>query len=196
VRKIDSTGVAAVGRKIARVCGQNLKLLPCGLGGKNSAFVLSDASIELAAREFIAGAFAKIVIHSISKTLFRSKSQNSVNDTANGISFAPPSQCQNSIPFNQWLMFSYPLLYYRFYLPLSPQIPPLIPTRIYPSPNCCLNCLQTSTEPSVSSALSSSADNLTPSPALVGAESFCPNVIGPSQNPSSGKKRLSARWLA
>jgi acyl-CoA reductase-like NAD-dependent aldehyde dehydrogenase len=57
VRKINFTGSAATGRKIARTCGENLKPCLMELGGKNAAIVLEDADIEKAARECIAGAF-------------------------------------------------------------------------------------------------------------------------------------------
>ncbi|KAF2689268.1 ALDH-like protein [Lentithecium fluviatile CBS 122367] len=49
VRKINFTGSASTGRKIARTC----------VGGKNSAVVLADADLEAAARECLAGAFLK-----------------------------------------------------------------------------------------------------------------------------------------
>ncbi|KAH7132210.1 aldehyde dehydrogenase domain-containing protein [Dendryphion nanum] len=57
VRKVNFTGSASVGRKIARVCGENLKPILMELGGKNSAIVLHDADLSKAAGECIAGAF-------------------------------------------------------------------------------------------------------------------------------------------
>ncbi|KAF1962130.1 aldehyde dehydrogenase family protein [Byssothecium circinans] len=55
VRKINFTGSAAVGRKVARTCGENLKPCLMELGGKNSAIVLEDADLGLAAQSCIAG---------------------------------------------------------------------------------------------------------------------------------------------
>lgn len=60
VRKINFTGSAAVGRKVARACGENLKSRLMELGGKNSAIVLEDADIELAAPACIAGSFLNV----------------------------------------------------------------------------------------------------------------------------------------
>ncbi|KAF2865174.1 NAD-dependent aldehyde dehydrogenase [Massariosphaeria phaeospora] len=57
VRKVNFTGSVAVGRKIARVCGENLKPCLMELGGKNSAIVLEDADLQKTARQCIAGAF-------------------------------------------------------------------------------------------------------------------------------------------
>ncbi|KAF7170589.1 hypothetical protein CNMCM5623_002976 [Aspergillus felis] len=57
VRKINFTGSTAVGRKIARACGQNLKPCLMELGGKNSAIVCEDANIETAVKAVLAGAF-------------------------------------------------------------------------------------------------------------------------------------------
>lgn len=57
VRKINFTGSAATGRKIAKTCGENLKPCLMELGGKNAAIVCEDADLEKAARECIAGAF-------------------------------------------------------------------------------------------------------------------------------------------
>lgn len=60
VRKINFTGSAAVGRKIARTCGENLKPCLMELGGKNSAIVLEDANLELAAQTCIAGSLINV----------------------------------------------------------------------------------------------------------------------------------------
>lgn len=60
VRKINFTGSAAVGRKVARVCGENLKPCVMELGGKNSTIVLEDADLEKAAEACLAGAFLNV----------------------------------------------------------------------------------------------------------------------------------------
>ncbi|KAF9894626.1 hypothetical protein FE257_006514 [Aspergillus nanangensis] len=57
VRKINFTGSTAVGRKIARACGQNLKPCLMELGGKNSSIVCVDANIETAVKAVLAGAY-------------------------------------------------------------------------------------------------------------------------------------------
>ncbi|KAF2710184.1 aldehyde dehydrogenase family protein [Pleomassaria siparia CBS 279.74] len=57
VRKINFTGSASTGRKIGRVCGENLKPCLMELGGKNAAIVCEDADLNKAAEECIAGAF-------------------------------------------------------------------------------------------------------------------------------------------
>ncbi|KAL3478969.1 aldehyde dehydrogenase domain-containing protein [Aspergillus californicus] len=57
VKKINFTGSTAVGRKIARTCGQNLKPCLMELGGKNSAIVCADANIETAVNAVLAGAY-------------------------------------------------------------------------------------------------------------------------------------------
>ncbi|KAH7094474.1 aldehyde dehydrogenase domain-containing protein [Paraphoma chrysanthemicola] len=57
VRHINFTGSASVGRKIARVCGQNLKPCLMELGGKNSAIVLEDADLQKAVDGCVEGAF-------------------------------------------------------------------------------------------------------------------------------------------
>ncbi|CAG8982020.1 hypothetical protein HYALB_00004889 [Hymenoscyphus albidus] len=57
VKKIDFTGSASVGRKIAKVCGQMLKPCLMELGGKNSTIVLQDADIEKAVGVTMAGSF-------------------------------------------------------------------------------------------------------------------------------------------
>jgi hypothetical protein len=60
VRKINFTGSASVGRKIARTCGQNLKPCLMELGGKNSAIVLEDADLQKTVDACIAGAFINV----------------------------------------------------------------------------------------------------------------------------------------
>ncbi|KAB8219150.1 aldehyde dehydrogenase domain-containing protein [Aspergillus novoparasiticus] len=57
VRKINFTGSTAVGRQIARSCGQNLKPCLMELGGKNSSIVCADANIETAVKGVLAGAY-------------------------------------------------------------------------------------------------------------------------------------------
>ncbi|KAJ5875250.1 uncharacterized protein N7473_012597 [Penicillium subrubescens] len=57
VRKINFTGSTAVGRKIARTCGQNLKPCLMELGGKNSSIVCADAKLDVAVQGVLAGAF-------------------------------------------------------------------------------------------------------------------------------------------
>jgi acyl-CoA reductase-like NAD-dependent aldehyde dehydrogenase len=63
VRKVNFTGSAATGRKIASTCGTNLKPILMELGGKNTAIVLEDADLEKAAEECLAGAFANVSYH-------------------------------------------------------------------------------------------------------------------------------------
>ncbi|KAK5991480.1 Vanillin dehydrogenase [Cladobotryum mycophilum] len=58
VKKINFTGSTAVGRKIARLCSDNLKPVLLELGGKNSAIVLPDADLEKAAKACLSGGFA------------------------------------------------------------------------------------------------------------------------------------------
>ncbi|KJZ76431.1 hypothetical protein HIM_04160 [Hirsutella minnesotensis 3608] len=58
VKKVNFTGSAAVGRKIAIMCSQNLKPSLMELGGKNSAIILPDADLEKAAQACILGGFA------------------------------------------------------------------------------------------------------------------------------------------
>lgn len=60
VRKVNFTGSSAVGRKIARTCGQNLKPCLMELGGKNSSIVCADANLEVAVKEVLAGALLNV----------------------------------------------------------------------------------------------------------------------------------------
>ncbi|RMJ26537.1 Dehydrogenase [Aspergillus sp. HF37] len=60
VSKLNFTGSTAVGRKIARACGQNLKPCLMELGGKNSAIVCSDANMQTAVQGVLAGAFLNV----------------------------------------------------------------------------------------------------------------------------------------
>ncbi|CAG7924480.1 unnamed protein product [Penicillium olsonii] len=57
VRKVNFTGSTAVGRKIARTCGANLKPCLMELGGKNSSIVCEDADLGVAVQGVLAGAF-------------------------------------------------------------------------------------------------------------------------------------------
>ncbi|KAH8600923.1 aldehyde dehydrogenase domain-containing protein [Bisporella sp. PMI_857] len=57
IKHINFTGSAATGRKIAELCGRNLKPCLMELGGKNSAIVLEDADLQKAAMSVAAGAF-------------------------------------------------------------------------------------------------------------------------------------------
>ncbi len=60
VKKINFTGSANTGRKIARTCGQNLKPCLMELGGKNSAIILPDADLEEASKACTAGSFLNV----------------------------------------------------------------------------------------------------------------------------------------
>ncbi len=54
---ISFTGSSVVGRRIAEVCGKNLKRCSLELGGKNAQVVLADADMELALEGVLWGAF-------------------------------------------------------------------------------------------------------------------------------------------
>jgi len=60
VRKINFTGSAETGRKVAKVCAQNLKPCLMELGGKNSTIVFEDADLEKAVDLSLAGAFLNV----------------------------------------------------------------------------------------------------------------------------------------
>jgi len=60
VRKVNFTGSTAVGRKIARTCGQNLKPCLMELGGKNSSIVCADADMQVAVQGVLAGSFLNV----------------------------------------------------------------------------------------------------------------------------------------
>lgn len=62
VRKVNFTGSTAVGRKIARACGQNLKPSLMELGGKNSAIVCADANLDTAVKGVLAGALLNVIL--------------------------------------------------------------------------------------------------------------------------------------
>jgi succinylglutamic semialdehyde dehydrogenase len=58
VNVVFFTGSAGVGRRIAQLCAKQFeKTLALEMGGKNAALVLSDASLPLAVREIVHGAF-------------------------------------------------------------------------------------------------------------------------------------------
>lgn len=54
---VSFTGSSEVGRRIAEVCGRNLKRCSLELGGKNAQIVLDDADLDLALEGVIWGAF-------------------------------------------------------------------------------------------------------------------------------------------
>ncbi len=70
VRKINFTGSTAVGRKIARACGQNLKPCLMELGGKNSSIVCADANLDTAVQGVLAGAFLNVSLIDFSALWF------------------------------------------------------------------------------------------------------------------------------
>ncbi len=57
VDKIGFTGSTAAGRRIAAICGEQLKRVSLELGGKSAAIVLDDADSATVARVMRAGAF-------------------------------------------------------------------------------------------------------------------------------------------
>ncbi|MEO0114952.1 MAG: aldehyde dehydrogenase family protein [candidate division WOR-3 bacterium] len=54
---ISFTGSSEIGRRIAEVCGKNLKRCSLELGGKNAQVVLADADLDLALEGVLWGAF-------------------------------------------------------------------------------------------------------------------------------------------
>lgn len=70
VRKVNFTGSTAVGRKIARACGANLKPCLMELGGKNSSIVCQDADLGVAVQGVLAGAFLNVSRLPYSKCLY------------------------------------------------------------------------------------------------------------------------------
>ena len=48
IDKVAFTGSTEVGRKVGRICGENLKPVTLELGGKSAALILEDASIRTA----------------------------------------------------------------------------------------------------------------------------------------------------
>jgi aldehyde dehydrogenase (NAD+) len=57
VNLVSFTGSTAVGRRLAEVCGRNLKRLSLEMGGKNAELVMDDADLELALEGALWGAF-------------------------------------------------------------------------------------------------------------------------------------------
>ncbi|KAJ6134574.1 Aldehyde dehydrogenase N-terminal, partial [Penicillium sp. IBT 18751x] len=100
VRKINFTGSTAVGRKIARLCGQNLKPCLMELGGKNSSIVCADADLTTAVQGVLAGAFLnsgqicmatdRILVHSSIASAFTEALKSSLA-TGRDSSALPPT---------------------------------------------------------------------------------------------------------
>ena len=57
MRKIVFTGSTAVGKRIMRLCADQVKPLTLELGGKNANIVFADADLERAAASAPGGAF-------------------------------------------------------------------------------------------------------------------------------------------
>jgi acyl-CoA reductase-like NAD-dependent aldehyde dehydrogenase len=57
VDKVTFTGSSAAGRRIASLCGQDLRRLTLELGGKSAAVLLDDADVASAAESLRAGSF-------------------------------------------------------------------------------------------------------------------------------------------
>ncbi|KAJ5622487.1 Aldehyde dehydrogenase N-terminal [Penicillium herquei] len=99
VRKINFTGSTAVGRKISRACGQNLKPCLMELGGKNSSIVCGDADMQTAVQGVLAGAFLnsgqicmatdRILVHSSIAPAFIEALQNALAAGADSSSLPP-----------------------------------------------------------------------------------------------------------
>jgi acyl-CoA reductase-like NAD-dependent aldehyde dehydrogenase len=85
VGHINFTGSAAVRRKVARTCGQNLKPCLMELGGKNSAIVLEDTDQAKAVEACIAGSFLSVSGQNIQTrvTLIRTGWANMHGDRSN-----------------------------------------------------------------------------------------------------------------
>ena len=79
VMKLNFTGSAAVGRKIAEQCGRNLKPCLMELGGKNSAIILDDADIGTAVEQCIVGSFALVCYSNYVLDSYIESSQDSVS---------------------------------------------------------------------------------------------------------------------
>ncbi|KAL1999644.1 hypothetical protein VTN02DRAFT_4223 [Thermoascus thermophilus] len=105
VRKINFTGSVAVGRKVAAVCGQNLKPCLMELGGKNSAIVCADANLQTAVKGVLAGAFLnsgqicmstdRIIVHSSIATEFLDAVKSALDKSASDDPSAPPPTLVN-----------------------------------------------------------------------------------------------------
>ena len=57
VSMISLTGSTEVGRRVAEICGRDLRRCTLELGGKNAAVVLEDADLDLAVASVTSGAF-------------------------------------------------------------------------------------------------------------------------------------------
>ena len=57
VNMISLTGSTEVGRRVAEICGRDLRRCALELGGKNAVIVLEDADLDLAAASVTLGAF-------------------------------------------------------------------------------------------------------------------------------------------
>jgi len=57
INMISLTGSTEVGRRVAEICGRDLRRCSLELGGKNAVIVLEDGDIELAAESVTLGAF-------------------------------------------------------------------------------------------------------------------------------------------
>ncbi|KAJ5630395.1 uncharacterized protein N7484_010495 [Penicillium longicatenatum] len=100
VRKVNFTGSTAVGRKIARACGQNLKPCLMELGGKNSSIVCADADMKVAVQGVLAGSFLnsgqicmatdRILVHSSIAPAFI-KALKTALDAGAGADSLPPT---------------------------------------------------------------------------------------------------------
>ncbi|GCE14901.1 aldehyde dehydrogenase family protein [Tengunoibacter tsumagoiensis] len=57
VQMISLTGSTEVGRRVAEICGRDLRRCALELGGKNAVIVMDDANLDLAASAIMVGAF-------------------------------------------------------------------------------------------------------------------------------------------
>src|SRR5581483_25179 len=57
VNMISLTGSTEVGRRVAEICGRDLRRCALELGGKNAVIVLEDADLDLAIESVVWGAF-------------------------------------------------------------------------------------------------------------------------------------------
>lgn len=57
VAKVTFTGSSAAGRRIAEICGRDLRRVTLELGGKSAAVILDDADLEVAAAAMRMGSF-------------------------------------------------------------------------------------------------------------------------------------------
>lgn len=66
IRKVNSTGSIYVGRKIAAICGMNLKPSLIDTMGQNYAIVCADADVPVTVEGVLAGVMLNVrfVVHS------------------------------------------------------------------------------------------------------------------------------------